>query len=182
MYIITTSHVTSGRLVNLFLDVNEPEQQQFAHMKPVQRQIQACLALALLYCLRILEHECIVKGIDIRDVADSVLTHMHSTFKLVKASVRSRQRVESEALLWIAFIGTIYELRCKAKQTKVPYTSCDNEMFTYYLQEIADELDLHSFKSLMEISEEFFYTEYLVSGGSSEFDAILAGRTPDLED
>lgn len=172
MYILTTSHVTSGRLVNLFLDLIEASQANILHMQSFKRYIQACLSLSLLYCLRILEHECIVRGIDIRDVGDSIMYHSHTTFQLAKDACDTSKREDREALLWISFIGTIYELK-KTDGSILPYSNNTHDTFLRSLQEIAGELGICSFTDLKELSEHFFYTEYLLPKPASVFDAFL---------
>ena len=69
---------------------------------------QACLALALLYSVRRLEHECKVNGVDLCDMSDIIMLHMHTN---LQEGLSCCSDTESEqyqkAHLWTAMIGTI---------------------------------------------------------------------------
>lgn len=173
-----TSYVNLGRLLNLYISLRERETSAYLIEGPVsagRRYTQACLALALLYVLRLIGHEFVLNGVDVRDVSDPIMREMHMMLHRALAySNEDDRRLYGRAQLWIVFMGSLYEqrkmLRGKNVASGLPYTG---PRFTEALKRQAKRLDVKSWEQMQAIAEEFVFTELLTPNGSMWFDEIL---------
>lgn len=165
--------------MNLYISLKERETSAYMIEDPMsagRRYTQACLTLALIYVLRLVGHEFMFNGVDVRDVSDPIMREMHAMLHRALAySNEDDRQVYGKAHLWIAFMGSLYEqrktLNGKNTASGLPYTG---PRFAEALRRQAKRIEVKSWEQMQAIAEEFVFSDLLTPNGSMWFEEVLS--------
>lgn len=129
-WFVTKSEYAMSKLLQIYFDlregiwtptitINEEEAAPAAAtaatmpvLSPGQRYTQAGLALGLLYYLRVIGHEALINGRDIRDATPGILPHLRFVLRQISLHATEAEKVKyRDAHAWLYFLGAFAEER-----------------------------------------------------------------------
>ncbi|KIV93016.1 hypothetical protein PV10_04261 [Exophiala mesophila] len=139
------------------------------------RLTQASLGLAVLYYGRLLGHDAVINGVDIRDISATIMAHLQVIMTQVLAKC-SDEELEAyvDAHTWILFVGAFIEQRNKKKNS-------GRSQVRWFQHRLAEHAVRHKRESwLLEKStfESFHYFDFIEPNGAQWYEEVIAELAP----
>ena len=170
-WITSITQYDTGVLLNRFLDLIE---NRAGKLSISLRYTEASLTLTTLHLLRKYFHESPMKGIDLRDASQPIMSKLRMVLKMaIKYSTPAQLHYHREAYLWMLFTGAQHEMRLNRKIVFKDDTDLSNNWFSMMLAKQAKGLGATRWADARKILTQFLYTDYFEPHAEKWFEAII---------
>lgn len=169
-WFVTQSDWGMRQTLSVSLDLREDKYSSQAWAEGV-RLTQAALGLAVLYYGRLLGHDAVINGVDIRDASPTIMAHLQAVMTQVLAKC-SGEELDAyvDAHAWILFVGSFYEQR----NQKNPGRRSLARWFQHRLAEHAVRHKRESWTLARRTFESFHYFDFIEPHGSQWYEEVIA--------
>ena len=168
-YIWTRGIVDIGILINHYIDLADTLEKSNNRRPRGEISSEACICLAALCIIRWIAHTATINGVDLRNTADTLVSHLQNHLDLaLRLSTPQELQRYWKAHLWICFVGALYHQKT-AKAYQKPVSS----WFHSRLVLLAKLNHVLSWTCLQPILQSFIYSDYVEPNGALWFDQVL---------
>jgi hypothetical protein len=124
-WFVTRSEYGMMKLLSVYFDLFEGRHLQLKANGEIysvgERLTQAGIALGVLYYIRVLGHEAVINGFDVRDASPGIMAHLKSIMESIPMlASKAEMQHYAQAHAWLLFLGAFAEERWKLKGYRSP--------------------------------------------------------------